>query len=106
MFVLNQLDNFIPEEDSIAKMMNDYKSDLLKIGFSKPIIVPVSAYAAFLFRLGADELTNTEKRKCKILNEVFDNEYYDFPKYIEGVRSKNKLSMTGIITLENKLITI
>ena len=106
LFVLNQLDNFIPEEDSIAKMMNDYKSDLLKIGFSKPIIVPVSAYAAFLFRLGADELTNTEKRKCKILNEVFDNEYYDFPKYIEGVRSKNKLSMTGIITLENKLITI
>ena len=105
-FVLNQLDNFIPEEDSIAKMMNDYKSDLLRIGFNNPIIVPVSAYAACLFRFGADELTNTEKRKFKTLNEIFDNEYYDFPKYIEEGKSKNKLSMTGIISLENKLITI
>ena len=103
---MNQLDNFIPEEDSIAKMMNDYKSDLLKIGFNNPIIVPVSAYAAFLFRLGADELTNTEKRKCKILNEVFDNEYYDFPIYMGEVKSKNKLTKTGIISLENKLKTI
>lgn len=106
LFVLNQLDNFIPEEDSIAKMMNDYKSDLLRIGFNNPIIVPVSACAACLFRFGADELTNTEKRKFKTLNEIFDNEYYDFPKYIEEGKSKNKLSMTGIISLENKLITI
>ena len=87
-------------------MMNDYKSDLLRIGFNNPIIVPVSAYAACLFRFGADELTNTEKRKFKTLNEIFDNEYYDFPKYIEEGKSKNKLSMTGIISLENKLITI
>lgn len=105
-FVLNQLDNFIPEEDSIAKMMNDYKSDLLEIGFNKPTIVPVSAYAAFLFRLGTDKLTETEKRKSKILNEIFDSEYYDFPIYIGEKKSKNKLSMTGIISLENKLITI
>ena len=105
-FVLNQLDNFIPEEDSIAKMMNDYKSDLLEIGFNKPTIVPVSAYAAFLFRLGTDKLTETEKRKSKILNKIFDSEYYDFPIYIGEKKSKNKLSMTGIISLENKLITI
>ena len=86
--------------------MNDYKSDLLRIGFNNPIIVPVSAYAACLFRFGTYELTNTEKRKFKTLNEIFDNEYYDFPKYIEEGKSKNKLSMTGIISLENKLITI
>jgi len=106
LFVLNQLDNFIPEEDSIAKMMNDYKSDLIKIGFVKPIIIPVSAYAAFLFKLGSDALTNAEKRKSKILNEVFDNEYYDFPIYIGEGKSNNKLSMTGIISLEKKLMTI
>ena len=105
-FVLNKLDNFIPEEDSIVKMLNDYKSDLVKLGFNKPIVIPVSAYASFLLRIDSSLLTKTELRKLKIINETFNNEYYDLPVYIGEPKSKNKLSMTGIVSLENKLITI
>lgn len=106
LFVLNQLDNFIPEEDSISKMLNDYKTDLRKIGFKKPIIVPVSAYASFLFRTDSTQLTNIERSKLKLFKEVFDGKFYDFPTYIGEKESKDKLSMTGIISLENKLMTI
>ncbi len=106
LFVLNKLDNFIPEEDSISKMLNDFQSDLIKLGFKEPIVVPVSAYASFLFRVDFSQLAKTEKSKLEILNEVFDNEYYDFPQYISEQKSRNKLYMTGIISLENKILTI
>ena len=45
-------------------------------------------------------------RKLEMLNEVFESDYYDLPMYINEQSSKDKLSMTGIISLENKLITI
>ena len=104
--MLNQLDNFVPEEDSIDKMLSDYKTDILKFGFQKPVVIPVSAYAAFLFKTDASLLSKVELRKLKTLNELFDNDYYDLPAYIDGQRSKDKLSKTGIIKLENKILTI
>ena len=105
-FVLNQLDDFVPEEDSISKMLDDYKSDLIKFGFNNPTVVPVSAYASYLFRTETSLLTKIEIRKLEMLNEVFENDYYDLPVYINEQSSKDKLSMTGIISLENKIITI
>lgn len=106
LFVLNQLDNFVPGEDSVAKMLKDYKSDLIKMGFVNPVIIPVSAYASFLLRLGDERQTTIEKRKSKILNELFDDDYYDLPIYVGEAKSHNKLSMTGIILLEEKIKTI
>lgn len=106
LFVLNQLDNFVPEEDSIAKMLHDYRSYLIKLGFNKPTIVPVSAYASYLFRTDTSLLTKIEMRKLEMLNEIFEYGYYDLPVYINEQSSKDKLSMTGIISLEKKIITI
>lgn len=106
LFVLNQLDQFVPEEDSVAEMLDEYKSDLLKLGFEKPVIVPVSAYASFLFKTDTTRLAKIELRKLETLYEVFEHEYYDFPRYIGEQDSKDKLSMTGIISLENKLTII
>ena len=87
-------------------MLNNYKSDLIKLGFNKPTIVPVSAYASYLFRTDASLLTKIEMRKLEMFNEVFEYDYYDLPVYINEQSSKDKLSMTVIISLENKLITI
>ena len=100
-FVLNQLDNFVKEEDSIVKMLNDYKSELSMLGFKNTIIVPLSAYASFLFRLDPSQLTKIEVRKLKMFNEVFGDDYYDLPVYIGEQKSKDKLSMTGIEYLEH-----
>ena len=96
LFVLNQLDVFDPEEDSINKMLNEYKSDLKKFGFRDPEIIPVSAYASFLFRLDSSYLTKTEAIKQKNMIELFKDDYYNLPKYIGQGRSSEILDKTGI----------
>lgn len=106
LFVLNQLDVFDPEEDSIYKMLNDYKSDLIQFGFKKPIVIPVSAYASFLVRMEPSCLTKTEVLKKDNIIELFKDEYYNLPQYLEQGNSSEILDMTGIKILENRLITI
>ena len=106
LFVLNQLDVFNPEEDSIYKMLNDYKSDLIQFGFKNPIVIPVSAYASFLVRMEPSCLTKTEVLKKDNIIELFKDEYYNLPQYIEQGNSSEILDMTGIKILENRLITI
>ena len=105
LFVLNQLDVFDPEEDSIDKMLNEYKSDLKKFGFRNPEIIPVSAYASFLFRLDSSYLTKTEAIKRKNMIDLFKDDYYNLPEYIGQGHSSEILDMTGIKYLENKIIT-
>lgn len=106
LFVLNQLDVFNPEEDSIYKMLNDYKSDLIQFGFKNPIVIPVSAYTSFLVRMEPSCLTKTEVLKKDNIIELFKDEYYNLPQYIEQGNSSEILDMTGIKILENRLITI
>lgn len=106
LFVLNQLDMFNPEEDSISKMLNDYKSDLRKLGFRNPVVIPVSAYASFLVRLDTSCLTKTEIIKKRNILELFKDEYYNLPQYIGQGKSSGILDMTGINVLENKIITV
>ena len=106
LFVLNQLDVFNPEDDSIHKMLNDYKSDLIKFGFKDPVVIPVSAYASFLVRLDSSCLTKTEVIKKNNMIELFKDEYYNLPQYIGQGISPEILDKTGIKILENKIITI
>ena len=97
---------FNPEEDSINKMINDYKYDLVKFGFRSPIVIPVSAYASFLIRLESSCLTKTEVKKKSNMIELFKDEYYNLPQYIGQEISSEILDMTGIKILENKLMTV
>lgn len=106
LFVLNQLDVFNPEEDSIQKMLGDYKSDLKKYGFKTPLVIPVSAYVSFLVRLDSSCLTRMEKTKKNNMIELFEDEYYNLPLYIGQGKSTDILDMTGIKILENKIITV
>lgn len=106
LFVLNQLDVFNPDDDSIHKMLNDYKSDLIKFGFKNPVVIPVSAYASFLVRLDSSCLTKTEVIKKNNMIELFKDEYYNLPQYIGQGISPEILDKTGIKILENKIITI
>lgn len=99
-FVLNQLDAFKQKEDSIAKMMSDFKSDLIKIGFKDPIICPLSAYAAFLFRMSKDSLDEDERDEREILCRKFERDYYNLPGYVSETSQNSELERTGILNLE------
>jgi hypothetical protein len=106
LFILNQLDVFNPEEDSIPKMLNDYKSDLMKIGFKNPTIIPISAYASLLFRLDSSCLTKIDVIKKHYMIELFKEKYYHLPQYIGQEFSTELIEMTGIKTLESEIIRI
>lgn len=106
LFVLNQLDKFNPDEDSIRKMLNNYKSDLVKFGFKNPVIIPVSAYMSFLLRLEPSCLTKIETIKKNQMIDLFKDDYYDMPSYIGKGKSTEMLDKTGIKALEEEIITL
>ncbi len=98
-FVLNQLDRFKKKEDSIEKMINDYRSDLEKIGFSKPQIFPVSAQAALLKKLSDIEMDEEDLEDRRSFEKKFKQDYYNLPKYVGEQYSDT----TGIELLEDRI---
>ena len=98
-FVLNQLDRFKKKEDSIEKMINDYKSDLKKIGFRHPQVFPVSAQAALMKKLSPDEMDEEDIEDKLLFERKFQQDYYNLPKYV----GEEYPDTTGIEMLEDKL---
>lgn len=105
-FVLNQLDKFRQQEDSIAEMLLEYKSDLVAMGFKNPAVVPVSAKAALLFRLSEEELDEDDIYEKEKLIIKFQNDYYNLPQYTTASGSDDLLSRTGIVYLEQLINNI
>jgi len=105
-FVLNQLDCFDKEEDSITKMLKDYKDDLIKLGFKSPCIIPIMAYPALLLKLDKSIKNNIENKRTSLYKELLNDSYYDLPNYITGIKSDGLLEKTGINLLERQLINI
>ena len=103
-FVLNQLDRFKQKSDSVQKMVDNFKSDLLKLGFVNPQVVPLSAYAAILFKLPNELLDEDDLYEKTLLEKRFDKDYYDFPTYISNSKSSDLLSKTGITYLEKTIL--
>lgn len=100
LFVLNQLDQFKQKDDSIAKMLEDYKEILLKIGFNQPIIIPISAKAASLFKQEDSVLDEDDIFEKELLQKKFEKDYYNLATYTNSFDHAILLGRTGIIALE------
>lgn len=103
-FVLNQLDSFKEQVDSIEKMVADY-TDLLKAKkVQNPLVIPVSGYAAFLFRANHHQLDESETFDKRCLSTRFMRKYYNLPQYSTLVQrqfnSQRLIHRTGIELLE------
>ncbi|WP_315028926.1 dynamin family protein [Capnocytophaga leadbetteri] len=103
-FVLNQLDKFKQKEDSIDKMLVDYDNLLNSIGFKQPVIIPVSAQAALLFKIDNTKLDEDELFEKELLQKKFEKDYYNLPQYIGAEISTALLERTGILQLERTII--
>ena len=103
-FVLNQLDKFKTKEDSIDKMLVDYDNLLNSIGFKQPVIIPVSAQAALLFKIDNTKLDEDELFEKELLQKKFEKDYYNLPQYIGAEISTALLERTGILQLERTII--
>lgn len=103
-FVMNGLDKYKPSEDSISESVAKYHGDISKLGKDYPIIIPVSARAAFLARMEKLNLLNEDELfELKQVKDIFTKEYYDLPKYSHNAQPKttsDMLGRTGINLLE------
>lgn len=87
-FVLNKLDDYHDFSDSIEESVHDFKEDLLKIGFEKPIICPISAYFSYLLklRMTGQALSEDEADEYSLYSKKFMRSSYDLSHYYEGVQ--------------------
>lgn len=73
-FVLNKVDDFDPDDDSVGKFLANAREYLNKHGISNPLIIPVSALLAKLLRLKKycpEELTPGNQAKLNGLVGAF-----------------------------------
>lgn len=82
-FVLNKIDNYQTDEDSIEESLKGLREDLEKAGFENPIICPISAYFGFLLKLKSrgNALSAKKEREYKLLAEQFRLPFYDLSRF-------------------------
>ena len=110
-FVMNGLDFYDPEDDSIANSIENYRQDIIRAGVSKPTIIPISAYFAFLLRMNDKGLLAGESklmRKLEKFKEWFADDYYNLPAYVNySIKKSNEMIYrTGLPYLEETLLRI
>lgn len=107
-FVLNQLDRFSSDDDSIKEMVENLVS-ILKKKKVPPTIVPLSAYGALLMKLGKYKLGKKELLDLNHIENLLEYDFYNFASYFEGSEVLDKqtiLSKTGITILEETIKNI
>lgn len=115
-FVVNKVDRFRKKEDSIQKTIDTVVSDLINMGFESPVVVPISAYGAYLAKkqifaeiLDEDEQDEYDRMVRKMKKEEYQLETY----YPEAVKeevhmerddaSYQLLLHSGLLHLENMI---
>lgn len=87
-FVLNKLDNYHDFTDSIEESVQNFKDDLLRIGYENPVICPISAYFSYLLkmRITGQSLSEDEKDEYTLYTKKFKKTAYDLSHYYDGVQ--------------------
>lgn len=85
-FVLNKLDDFKKNEDSVAESIEGVLEDLSRVGFSSPRIYPVSAYFGYLLKKKEYDknLTEDEEDEYIFYLKKFQKDEYDLSKYYQN----------------------
>ena len=63
LFIVNKVDLIDPEEENIERFMLSCKKYIESLGIKQPVIVPVSAYGALLFKKAINQLSLTRKEQ-------------------------------------------
>ena len=84
LFVVNKMDSLDSDNEDVKKLLHDIYKQLCTMGFIKPMLVPISASAACLFRkaIKNEKMTKKEFLKFKNNYHYFMDEKQDFRKLI------------------------
>lgn len=87
-FVLNKLDDYRSNADDIGGSIEVLHKELIKLGFEKPIICPISAYFGLLLKmkLTGQKFTEDEQDEYIRLAKKFSRPQYDLSHYYEEVQ--------------------
>jgi signal recognition particle receptor subunit beta len=104
-FVINKLDDFTKKDDNIKASIQNVISDLNNIGFTEPVVCPISAYFAYLIKLrqNCDSLDEDEADTYDLLAKKFNKPEYDLSGYYEPTDRNDIAVKCGLYGLENLL---
>lgn len=111
-FVINKVDQYRKSQDSIEESYSKCKVYLNELGFTTPIIQPISAYAAFLLKkeLLNKELNEDEEEEILHFKRKFNREQYDLSGY-QGLSveksndtKKRLLAKCGMLAVEKLIV--
>jgi len=82
-FVVNKLDKFRKNEDSVSETLSATYDDLKSIGFSDPLVVPISASAAYLAKMSiwGDTLDEDDQDEYNRMARKLKKKEYQFDTY-------------------------
>ena len=112
-FLVNRLDHYKKNVDSIKGTLKAVETDLKKIGFDNPVIYPISAYAGYLGKMAlfGEELTEDEQEDLEFVKRKLKKEDFSYDKYYpedvnvdcNDMELGNLLLHSGILSLEKIL---
>lgn len=112
-FVVNMMDTYDPEDDSVEDILQNIREHLLEIGFDNPMVCPVSAKAGLLIKKVVQKTAMTENERDSAENfiKLFSKPEYDFGKYYppaekEGDYYNRALLSTGLPGLEQVIFSL
>ncbi len=113
-FLINKLDRFRKEEDSIAETLNAAIDDLKEMGFADPVVVPISSYAAYLAKMSifGEELDKFSQMELGLIAGKLNDTEYQFDTYYpdssrrdieldSSIEANCLLLHSGVLQLEN-----
>jgi ribosome biogenesis GTPase A len=112
-FVVNKADSFDPQKESLNDMIRDTIGELDKQGFKNPMVAPVSAKAARLFKMMLKEkaeFTRKEKRDYTEFTEFFGEYGENFSNLAAGFPTNTEVeninSGSSVLTIEAKTYSV
>lgn len=115
-FLINKLDRFQKDEDSISETLAAAFDDLRQIGFSNPVVLPLSSYAAYLAKMSifGEELDKFSQMELGLIADKLNDTEYQFDTYYpDSLQSDVELDCptevyrlllhSGILQLENMI---
>lgn len=106
-FVLNQLDRFSPDDDSIEETIHNFKT-IIKEKKIMADVAPYSAKTGFLLKkesLGSN-MSKIEKNELNVLKEQMNDSFFDFGMYATGspTRENDYYSKSGLTYIEKLIV--
>lgn len=94
-FVVNMMDTFDPEDDTVEDMLSDIREHLKEIGFQDPSVFPISAKAGLQLKqlLCGVQLSDNEKESAEFFQRRFSKEDYALGKYYPDIDGAEKEAM-------------